>query len=390
MAPTFTKIAQRADRGPEESLSHELWISGRNYSESLISATVTYTTDVGGSGLEFSAMTDLEDFEDERMRLELGYGDKKVPYFTGKLTNAKDGEKSGIATAQGFGPFRLMAENDIGRSETFTNRTLENVVMDLSRRAGHGGGEIEIRGGRSYRVPPGEQFLFDTKCLDVMNTLLEKAEFVASDLPGGKRLVMPKPKPGANTGFDALYTPDNYTALTVDPTHAVTYHSVVVYRMGENNTPVVYAERDCVKTAPKGRRYIVSDFPGTQTEAEQKAYELAILLRAGERTFSMTTFFNPDINLWDGFKAVRLKKKQGKWWRYVYNCQVDSSISMSYAPGSNMMELQGSCYEIKSQRAPVSDDPLSPAVSPGVVRLTETSTDIRLSDTYNIVDSDIL
>lgn len=181
---TFTEIAKRHDRGPEDSLQHELVIAGRNMSTELISATVTYSADIGGSGVEFEALSELEDYEDERMRLSLGYGDKMVPFFSGKLTNARDSERSGISTAQGFGPFRLMAEADIGTSETFLGRTLENVVMDLSRRAGHDGGEIDIRSGGTFRVPAGEQFLFDTKCLDVLNTLLEKAEFIAADLPG--------------------------------------------------------------------------------------------------------------------------------------------------------------------------------------------------------------
>ncbi len=296
---------------------------------------------------------------------------------------------SGLSSGLGYGPFRMMAETDIGKNETFVGRNIENIVMDLAFRASHNTGSIEVIGGQKYQLPPGESFPFDTKCLDVLNTVLEKAGFVAADIPGGKRIVMPRPNPSTSQKFVAEYRPDTYMSLSVEPINAVTYHSVVVYRVGTATSNAVFAERECDPRAPESRRFIIADFPGTQAEADQLAFDTAMQLRSGERTFSMTTFFNPDINLWDGFKAVRIKRKDGKWWKFSYNCTVNTSITIAYSPGESTMEVSGTCFELVNERE-VLDSREKNAVSGGVVRSNDYETDIAMGDTFILQDSTVM
>ncbi len=366
MAVDFTKIAQDLERPPELPITHELWIGGEDRSNKLISSTTTYTTDVGGSGFEFNYLGDLEKHEDDPITFKVGYGDNLVPYFVGKIVSAKDDDESGKATAQGFGPFRLMAESNIGTNESFQGQTINNIAFDLSNRCELTPKNMVVLNGRSYVLPARELFTWDTKCLDVLNTVMEDADFVASDLPGGRRIVMPRPRPGVTKGFVASYDPDSYMELAIDPLHTTTYHDVVVYRNGDNNEPVVFASRVCNDKAPKNRDYVVSDFPGTQQEAEDKAFALAEAMRAGEREFSMTTFFNPELLLWEGFRCIKRKRVDGDWYWYVYNCTIDNSTVLNYAPGEARMEVSGKCYELRNYRTKIEEPTIQRIVSPSI------------------------
>ncbi len=391
MPYTFTELSKMKDRGPELAVSHELWIDGVNHSEDLISATVTYSTDAGGSGMDFDMWGSLDDYQDAPVELHLGYGPWKVPYFKGRIQAPKDNEIINTASATAFGPFRLMVEQVLGSNETFIGRTLEWVIMECANRAGYGTGQIVVVNGRTYRVKPGEAFPFDNKLSDVVTSLMSKAEFIGVDQPGGRRLFMPKPIPGSNTDFKTTYTSDDYMTASMDKSNETSYHKVVVYRNGDNGKPVVYAERKIDSQAlyqpPRNRWFVVSDFIGNQREAGDEAYRLAMSLRNVERNFSMSTLFNPDLHLYDGFKLVKIKNDKQK----VYAASITSGITVNYAPGTPaIMELTGSAYEIKRERQEIKKAPKRYAVSPGLLRRNAPVSDNLLVDDLIITDDSAL
>jgi hypothetical protein len=197
---------------------------------------------------------------------------------------------------------------------------------------------------------------------------------------------MPKPKPGSNSEYITTYTPTDYISFGLDPTQETSYSKVVVYRNGETGKPVVYAERDVGTDAPANRWFVVSDFAGNNLEASAEAFRLALNLRAKEKGFSMSTQFNPDIHLYDGFKAVRVRGEEQR----TYACAADKTIDVTVAPGvAHKMDITGSAYEIIKERTSFKLTDKRIIVSPGVMS-RGVLRDITLEDDFILLDDAVL
>lgn len=389
----FTEIAQ--DKYRTEPSTHRLLIDGMDFSDKLISATVTYSTDVGGSGLVFDTMGSLEDYEDAPIDLWLGYGDMMLPYFVGNIISPKDNEVLNTSSGTAYGPFKNMNQV-IGSRETFVGQTLQWLIMEMAYRSQMRGGDIEIRGGKNYNIDGLDVFPFDTTCIDVLNTVFEKFNFIGMDIPGGKRLFMRKPKPGVTSAAKGEYGPDNYRSFTIDPTNETSYFKVVVYREDELGNNAVYAEQDISNLRkfkpPRNRWFVISDFQGTQEEAEQECYDTAISLRAGEKKFTLNIAFNPDIHLWSGVRVSRIKfTDSGKLERRLYVCTVDDTITVNYTPGDSSMEITGSAYEISNMREIIEPYDDVNSLSSGLLRPSEIAVPapLTMDDWWDIDDPTI-
>ena len=357
MVLTHGERAQLTDRGQEYGLITRLLIAGEDWSDRLMGATVAWTAEgAGGSNLDITVEGSLEHMTDAPVSFAVGYGrDDLKTYFRGRLMMPKDHENLPQASAVAFGPFRLLTDTFLRRTQTYQGKNLEYVFMDLSHQAEYPTGEFVVLGGRKYDVPAGEIYSMGTSLQEVATSIMEKAKYVAFDAPGGRRIVMPEPKPGSNGTIKSVYTPDNYKSFATEPAHEVAYHSVVVYR-NEGSTwggGPVYSERRVDAPIrfrpPRSRVMYVSDFPGTQSQAADEAFRLALALRDGERTFTMTAPFNRNIALYDGFRAIRIKNvKPGVRQREVFICTV-KEMSASFQPGTIEMTVSGTCYEIKNE-----------------------------------------
>jgi hypothetical protein len=349
-------------------ITHKLEVNGVDWTDRLISANVQFQADAGSSGMEFEVTGSLEDFDDAPIRLWLGEENDLVPYFKGRVQGPNDDDRLDRAKANAFGPFRNMSTQKLGTSETFIGRTLEWVIFECARRAGHDNGEILVINGHKYRVQQGEQFPFDNDMGDVLNTLMEKAEFVGVDQPEGRRVFRPKPKPGSNKKFKTTLNPDEYWELDIAPKEDSDYSKVVVYRNGDNSIPQFKAERDVISQKffqpPKLRMYVVSDFEGSPQEAEEEAYRLADELRAGTNSFSMNIDFDETYQLYDGFKIIRIKKEEQR----TYACFLDEGITVNYSPGNPAwMSLSGSCFEMKHYRENIQEAEQRVMISSGIL-----------------------
>lgn len=370
----ITQLAQKKDRSSEESSRHKLTVAGKDMTHRLIDASITYTSDIGGSGSELTVLGSLTQYRDAPIALHVGYGEHMVPYFVGRLQTPKSDELLQTSTAAAYGPFKLMSDQVLGSDEDFQGKTLEWVIMELAWRAGHSAGEIEVRGGRRYRVPAGEPFSFDQTMNDVLGTLLDKANFVAYDHPGGKRIFRPRPTPGTIRPPRARYNPDHYISMSVDPTNEFSYSKVVVYRRSETGTGYsVYAERDINPPGrynpPKRRWYVVSDFPGTGPEAATEAYNLAMSMREGEYTFTMSALANPELRLYDTFRATKARRlDNGDIQMQTFLCSIDNSIEIGISPGEMTMQVSGTCYELVHKRVEQREENITNVLSSGVIR----------------------
>lgn len=372
---------------------HKLEIGGENWSGDLMSASVSFRADAGSSGLNFTVRGSLEEYVNAPISFYLGNDHHNLKlYFSGTLYTPNDDDRFDTSAAVGYGPFRTMVDQSLGSNETFVGKTLEWVIMECAQRSETMPGEIVVVNGNTYRVQPGEAFPFDNKIGDVINTLLGKANFVGVDQPGGRRLFMPRPMPGSNTDFKDILTPQDYMEFSVDPTAEASYKKVIVYRNGSNGEPEIYAERDInsqLRFQPRRNSfYVVSDFAGSGQEAQNETYRLAEELRNGQQKFSLKTFFDQDLKVFDGLRVVRSRGGEER----TYACFIDDGIDIDYSPGSPaLMSIAGMAYEIKRNRREVPVTHKQFSYYGGVVTAgEEESTDITMRESLILEDSTLL
>lgn len=353
---------------PTQAANHYLEVDGDDWTRRLLSAKVQFRADAGSSGMEFSVSGSAEEYQDAPIELHLGYGDDLQPYFRGTIQTPNDDDRLMTASANAFGPFRNMTTQVLGTNETFVGKTLEWVILECSRRAEYRAGEIIIVNGTKYKVEvqDGEQFPFDNKIGDVLNSLMEKAEFVGVDQPGGRRYFRPKPRPGSTVPYVTQLGVDDYTEFSITPKEDSNFVKVVVYRNGDTGKPDIYAEREVnapVVYKPKRNRwYVVPDFNGNQLDAQEEAFRLATDIRRGMNSFSIKTFFDPALRIYDGLKCARNKGDEVR----MYSCFIDDGISVDYSPGSPAyMDIAGSAYEITRERAYIEEPELRIVTNPG-------------------------
>lgn len=371
----LAEVSVRRNKPSSLAPSHRLIIGGEDLSEHLITARVVYEAEGGGSGCELELVGNFEDYNDAPITLELGWGPHITPYFRGWVTYANIGESFYSTSLQAFGTYRRMSDQILGTQETYLHKTIEYVIADLARRCGYGPGQIEVRGGRSYVVQPGELFPFDTTCADVLSTLFEKADFVGVDQPGGRRLFMPRPNGLGGQGISFVYQPGDYEAggFTVSQGETPSYSKVVVYRRDDRGVEVVRAEQEVDPPTrfgpPRNRVYVVPDFTGDQGEAEKEAYRIAQRLRRGVKEFTLSAPANLELELYSAIKVETSRRlADGSEEARSYRCFVDKSISVSYGFGEMKMELSGTAVELTQERRR-EEPPLPESASPGVVYL---------------------
>lgn len=376
---SLTDISKQLTKGAGGSeLVHQLEVGGRNFSHRLIDAAVTYNTDIGGSGIQFSVYgTELQDYINAPMTFWIGYGEQLVPYFVGKVQRVQPSENLNIATAQAFGPYRILVGQILRSQETFIGKSLEYVVMECFKRAGADLSKVEIRRGDRFKVQEAEQYTYDSLLSDIVSSLLETADYVGMDLPGGKRLILPTPRPGVNVAHKTTYAPSHYYDFSLTPKDEELYFSVMIYRRDEAGNDLFRIEQEIDPYSkfkpPRNKVLVLPDFPGDVFEAGEKAYETAQAYRSGENSFSMTIPINPDLILYDGFKAVQertLIDSEQKEER-VYSCTIDGEITISYSPGEGNMSVTGSAVELVRERVVKEIRSPIPSISTGIIRRRE-------------------
>lgn len=348
----MTELAKLQLQGAGHGPTHAIYLAGETVSEALESVRVTHMADGGGSAGEFEMFGDFTDYANAPINLWLGYGDFQNLYFSGRLRRPTYSAKTGISKFTAFGPFKLMAEQQLNSDETFQGRTLGFVIYDLAARCRYNPGDIEIINGDKYVVPPGKRFPFHNSCGSVAKDILGEAEYVGADVLGGKRLFRPRPDPGIDADYKTLWEPEEFEAgaFSADYENETIYARVEVSRKDQDGTTIFRESRD---VDPKGRFkpfnnivYSVTDFPGTKVEAKYKAEELAQRLRVGSQPFNFDMPMNPELELFGGFMVQDLawdgfKREQTLT---TYACTIDGEIVLDYTPGQGSSKVSGTAF----------------------------------------------
>jgi len=295
-------------------------------------------------------------------RLRLGYGPHLVDYFKGRILEVKSSVRSFKATA--YGPFKELAVMPLGEKKDFSGESVAGVFYFTGDKARLPRHALEVSGGDE--VVKDAAYTEETTCLEVDKDVARSLDYVITDYPPNKRLVMPKPRPGDSDESIAAYGPSHYRSgdFSVSRREEVAYHDAVVFRRDQEG---VYEVRKGAEVpdpeggAKVGRTYYVAEFPGNARAARRKAHRVARRLASGVYDWSLNNIaLNPEIGPYDTISA---QTEDGA----LYECLADGSISFEITASSQKMSMGGGAVQVREPRPKATEEP--GGLSAGVVRI---------------------
>lgn len=372
MSESMTLLAQQATktRSPHGNSqpNYRVIIGGEDVSDMLESASISYQAGEDGtegtSEAEIGLYGSLEPRINANVRILIGYGESLSEYFSGKLYEAADNHGGEASEGTCYGVFKMLTSQQFLRQVSYTGSYLERALYDIHSRASIPRGSIEVRAGRSFQIGADEEATFNLEVSlgDAVKSLCESAGFVATDLPGSRRLYMPEPRAGLTSKAKAAYNESHYPpgGFSAKRNPASTFSKVVVFRREEDGGdafPPVTRTIDVAtrhKPAPNSA-YILSEFLGSYADAQNEAARLARMLSAGEYEIELSGIAaNPDILLYDSLQTetteVRDEDGSRERYRVVYNWTV-RSISVEIDEGLSM-SLSGTGLKVSEVKIP--------------------------------------
>jgi hypothetical protein len=369
---TMTEISQLPTLSGDLAPFFRLTIGGAPIGGDGADIRFEYPEQNGASRLTFEGMLPAEHLIEERVRLSLGYGRRGLLYFAGRLI-LPGGERVVL------GPFAEMAAQHMMRRADYRGWFIGPALYDIARRANYPSGTVEVRGERSYRIPDdADEAVFneEVSLMEAANTLMQSANFVASDAPGGifgRRLFMPRPRPGARGGVKAVYVPRHYEpgSLEVEDKHSTGYARVVVFRRRADGTYSLRQEApvdNMGRRVPQNRAYFIPEFVGDSIQAKQAAYDTARSLSAGEFSFRLSGIrINPELSRYDQIRVSRNHETRDGIFREVYQGvihEVSGSVS------GWRMDLSGDAIRVERRKVGRPSAIVPDSVSPGVATIS--------------------
>ncbi len=379
----LSDLSQRKYKGEEVRPRFELRVAGRKV-ERVRRISGSYAKESGSSTMTVEADFPFGSFEEEMVSLRLGYGDRMVEYFTGKLFSPDRHPTTGVATCEIKGPFSAMQES-FDEEMDYTGDSAAEFFVDLGRRADQSGRLLVVRDGFDITLEEAA-FVRETELLEAARTVTEKIDFVMLDRPGYQRLVMPTPAPGAGAKSQARYDESSYPpdAFKAVPQTQIRYSKVVAFRRQENEGSVSYpvleefpvAHRGRVKP-PKRRIFWIPEFPGTPRQARNTCQRKSQLLSKGLFAWSLNdVYINPELLLFDSITASRTNLVDYRLPSLeMFSCLVDKQIDFEIAPGRFHMSLSGD-VAVRTSVIPLAEIPerMAPLVSRGIEKASEGAT----------------
>lgn len=368
----LTRLAKQHFKGEGPGApAFEFMVGGRRVPNSKIqSIKGVYTRESGSSSMTVEADFPFDRFEEARASLRVGYGDKLVEYFTGKVQDPGQDTLSRLATCEVRGPFASMQES-FGRDVDFTGQSVAEFSLSVGRFAKQGARFLDVQGGYDTYVEEGA-FVRETELSEALRTVYDKLDFVMLDRPGFKRLVMPTPAPGARGKSIARYDESDYPAGSNHGSgaHAGTgktgvggsrspfrvsaktknkYAWVNVFRRDDKGN---YPVDEWVRIPHRGRAspsdgkvFYVPEFPGNARQAAQTAARKAVMLAKGVSEWSLGgVYINPELLLYDTVTITRTNLEAYKKPALeIFSCLIDKQIGFEVSPSQQRfhMELSG-------------------------------------------------
>ena len=289
----LTEVAQRRTLTGSYSPSVRLVIGGVDVSEDISEEglKLSYSVSDGNSELSLSVHRNLSELVNSTAVLWLGYGEEMVEYWAGKLYDS--------STA--WGPYKRMSSQHLRDRADYRTWEVTHAMYDLCWRSGFRHGEIEIRKGKN-QILDGDTAIFVKQVAleEALSQLASNAGYTRTDMPAGRRLIMPTPRPGATGEAVARYDEDSipvdddgnllFTAEAGEFTRNL-YSAVRVFRDAEDGSseidvfqPVDVSTRQ--KPLP-GSFFEVPEFTGDIDAAREVAAQYARLLSRGTYACSL-------------------------------------------------------------------------------------------------------
>lgn len=320
-----------------------LLIGGEDWTEDSAEIAFAYTDESGGSELTFATDEPIADLVGQRVTLRLGYGET-APYFSGKLARSRPSPFGRFPTAKALGPFAELGTQHFGEETTYQGINIGPALYDIHNRADFPSGTIEVVKPNSFYIEE-RVFAEENTLLEGSKSLMESADFVGSDMPGahGRRLLMPRPDPGEQGKAVRRFTPEDYPydGLEIEPQEEVAYSKVVVFRREEAGGYSIYATAPVrSERAPRNRILYITEFVGSQSEAQETARKRARLVEAGVSWKLSGVRLDPSLEKYQQVEAVRdVERREGRF-RETYSLRIDDGLSGT--PKDWTMDLSGS------------------------------------------------
>lgn len=347
----MTELAQMPVHSHPRHETMRVRVEGKGFTEAVESATISYAAD-GTSEATINTYRSLRGWENAEVTIDIGYGRYLENYFTGKIGSMVENPWGGPNEVQCWGPFKLMADQILGEQVDYTGDQIQAALMDLVRRSKFRRGKVEVKQGSSFTLEAESIFPLETTLAEAANTLCTSANFVLTDLPGGRRLMMPKPRAGATGRVNVRYNEGHFPqeGFSAAPSSRSFYSKVQVFRRNEQGA----LEINVIKPVdiesrfkpPQGRTYIIPEFSGTLTDANREGIQTARSLSRGVYDITMGGIAaNTEIAMYDTIqtKAIEIREQANvvEYWKVTYNWIVDQGIGVTLDRSGNVMEVSG-------------------------------------------------
>ncbi len=371
--PSLIDEAKEPIKTADARPNWRLVIGGQDMTRRLIDCEVTFNATDGSSGMTFRVATQLhkQGYERARTSLWIGYGNKLVPFFRGKLERPVDGPSGLYTEATAYGLATQLGARHFGHRVSYAGFTVRDFFWDVVEKFGADEDRFFMDGEHDQVIESEEseggtgEFGLEHTYLEAMQAIFPQMEFVGFDQTGGMFVVKKPDRQDAVTRAslsgvldDSHYPPGGFE---FGESYKNMYSKVVVFRrseeyagggksqgagegmvQAEDGTYVpesfygsdadnpdavagnrdkppedeyaVYAEADVTNVGPfnvhGGRAYVIADFPGQQDHAQNTADWWAAAFSAGVGRYTLRDISPIDFSLYDYFGLERREERR--------------------------------------------------------------------------------
>jgi hypothetical protein len=349
-----------------------LKIGTRDMTRRLIECEVTFNATDGASAMTLKVANQLhkQGYERARVQLWIGYGNKLIPFFRGKLERPVDGPSGLYSDATAYGIATQLGARHFGHRVSYAGFTVRDFFWDIVEKFGADQDRFFMDGEHDQVIESEDseggtaEFGIEHTYLEAIQAVLPQMEFVGFDQTGGMFVVKKPDRQDAVTRAslsgildDSHYPPGGFE---FGESFKNMYSKVVVFRRteeyagggaaqtggtgmteedgysvpedfygsdadhpdavaGNRSKPkaaeyAVYAERDVTNSGGwnvhGGRAYVIPDFPGQQEHAENTAQWWADAFSAGVGRYSLRDISPIDFALYDYFGLERREERR--------------------------------------------------------------------------------
>jgi hypothetical protein len=368
--PSLIDEAKETYKAGDTRPNWRLVIGGQDMTRRLLECEVTFNVS-GESGMTGKVATQLhkQGYERARTSLWIGYGNKLVPFFRGKLERPMDSPSGLYSEFTAFGIATQLGARHFGHRISYAGFTIREFFDDIVAKFGadedrffFDGEHDQVIQGETDDVSEAE-FGLEHTYLEAIQAILPQMQFVPYDQIGGMYVVRKLPRIDATTRVNLTGilddSDDKERSFQFTDSYKNMYSKVIIFRRNEDfpaggaaeeggegmtqdengewvpetfsgseaDAPdaktwregrskaseyAVYVEREVDNSGPfnvhGGRAYVIPDYPGQQEHAENEADWLKAAFEAGVGRFELETW--PIEFAWNDFFGFERREER--------------------------------------------------------------------------------